>query len=280
MESFLSFFQDIPTSYRSVILASGLIIFWVVEGVFPLFRFSYRRYRHAALNLVFTLTTLVVNFSLAFLIVMTADLATTLDFGAMNLVPSPLWLSVLIGVLVLDLIGAWLIHVIEHKVRWMWKFHLIHHTDTTIDVTTALRHHPGESVFRAAFTMIAILIAGAPIGVVFIYQTASALFSQFNHANFHLPKSLDRALSWVIVSPDMHKVHHHFTQPLTDSNYGNIFAFWDRIFRTFTEVKDTSELIYGIDTHMNPEENDELGNLMAIPFQKYRPAQGSKFSGQ
>jgi sterol desaturase/sphingolipid hydroxylase (fatty acid hydroxylase superfamily) len=152
----------------------------------------------------------------------------------------------------------------------MWKFHLIHHTDTHVDVTTALRHHPGESVFRAVFTILAIFVAGAPIAVVFIYQTFSALFSQFNHANFRIPRSLDKALSWVIVTPDMHKVHHHYQQPLTDTNYGNIFSLWDRIFRTFAQVRSTTDIVYGIDTHMDESEHNDVKNLMAIPFQPYR----------
>ena len=85
-----------------------------------------------------------------------------------------------------------------------------------------------------------------------------------------MPRAIDRALSWVIITPLMHKVHHHYTQPLTDTNYGNIFSFWDRIFGTFAQVDDTTELIYGIDTHMDPQENDKMGNLLKIPFQPYR----------
>ena len=270
MESFIAFFQDIPSSQRTLILASGVLLFWILEGVVPLFSTEYRRYRHALLNAVFTLTTMVVNFSLAFLIVMAADWTTAMEIGVMHWVPGPLWLSVLLGVMVLDLISAWLIHLIEHKVAWMWKFHLIHHTDTHVDVTTALRHHPGESVFRAVFTILAIFVAGAPIAVVFIYQTFSALFSQFNHANFRIPRSLDKALSWVIVTPDMHKVHHHYQQPLTDTNYGNIFSLWDRIFRTFAQVRSTTDIVYGIDTHMDESEHNDVKNLMAIPFQPYR----------
>lgn len=270
MENFVAFFEDIPYLYRTLILASGILVFWILEGIVPLFSTAYRRYRHAAINAVFTLTTMVVNFSLAFLIVKSADATTAMEFGVMHWVPGPMWLTVLLGVMVLDLISAWLIHVIEHKVAWMWKFHLIHHADTHVDVTTALRHHPGESVFRALFTILAVFVAGAPIAVVFIYQTASALFSQFNHANFRIPQSLDRALSWIIVTPNMHKVHHHFQQPLTDTNYGNIFSIWDRVFKTFAEVKDPRKLVYGVDTHMDESEHDNLGNLMAMPFQPYR----------
>ena len=277
MEQFLSFFETIPSSYRSILLASGLLIFWLLEGFVPLFRFKYKRLRHLGLNLVFTTTTLLVNLSLAFLIVKAADFVTQHEIGIWHWLNIPLWANVLVGILVLDLVGAWLIHFVEHKVKWMWKFHLIHHTETTVDVTTALRHHPGESVFRAFFTILAVFVSGAPIAIVFIYQTASALFSQFNHANIKLPSKLDWILSYIIVTPDMHKVHHHYKQPLTDTNYGNIFSIWDRVFRTFAFVDHPEKLTYGIDTHMKASENDNLGNLMAIPFQSYRPPSDAKF---
>jgi len=178
----------------------------------------------------------------------------------------------------LDFISAYWIHYIQHQVKWMWKFHLIHHADTWVDTTTANRHHPGESVFRAVFTLIAVIVSGAPAWLVLLYQTLSAALSQFNHANIHLPKWLDNALGWVFVSPDMHKVHHHFTQPLTDSNYGNIFSFWDRLFGTYIKVNNTTDLKYGIDTHMREEENNNMSNLLQLPFQPYRPPVGSKFS--
>jgi len=279
MADFLAFFETIPASYRSVILAGGLVVFWMLEGILPLFTGSYRRYRHAGLNVVFTLTTLLVNLGLAFMIVAAADWTADARFGLLYIIQLPVWVQVVLGIMLLDFIGAWFVHWVEHKVRWMWKFHLIHHTDTNVDVTTALRHHPGESVFRALFTVLAIVVAGTPIGVVFLYQTLSALFSQFNHANIRLPGAVERTLSWVVVTPDMHKVHHHFVQPQTDTNYGNIFSIWDRLFGTY-DASPASDVTYGIDTHMDPEENDRLGNLFKIPFQPYRPPEGSKFSGE
>jgi sterol desaturase/sphingolipid hydroxylase (fatty acid hydroxylase superfamily) len=95
-----------------------------------------------------------------------------------------------------------------------------------------------------------------------------------------MPRKIDRALSWIFITPLMHKVHHHYTQPYTDTNYGNIFAVWDRAFGTFAQVDEMTELKYGIDTHMDPAENDNLGNLLKIPFQSYRPPVGSKFGDE
>ena len=198
----------------------------------------------------------------------------------MYIINLPLWAQLVVGVLLLDLIGAYLVHWTEHKVKWMWRFHLVHHTDTTVDVTTGLRHHPGETVFRIGFTILAAIIVGAPMWIIMFYQSMSVLFAHLTHANINMPRSVDRALSWVFVTPLMHKVHHHYTQPLTDTNYGNIFSFWDRIFGTFAQVDDTRELKYGIDTHMDPKENDEMGNLLKIPFQAYRPPVGTKFGGE
>ena len=103
--------------------------------------------------------------------------------------------------------------------------------------------------------------------MVFLYQTLSVIATQFNHANISLPNKLDALLSYFIVSPNMHKVHHHYKLPYTDSNYGNIFSIWDRIFGTFM-VLPKEEIIYGVDTHMKIEEHNQLKNLLKIPFQK------------
>jgi sterol desaturase/sphingolipid hydroxylase (fatty acid hydroxylase superfamily) len=169
----------------------------------------------------------------------------------------------------LDLVGAYAVHYVEHRWYPLWRFHLIHHTDTFVDTTSANRHHPGESVIRFIFTTIGVLLVGSPMWLVFAYQTLSVIFTQFNHANIVLPRKLDLVLSYFIVSPDMHKIHHHYQLPYTDSNYGNIFSIWDRLFGTY-RYKNRNELIYGIDTHSDPKENNALGNLLKIPFQPIR----------
>ncbi|PWN05820.1 sterol desaturase family protein [Rhodohalobacter mucosus] len=277
MESIIDFFEDIPTVWRATILIGGIFIFWVAEGVIPLFQFTYNKVRHAGINLTFTLFTAIIGFGLAGVLYFTSTWVTQNEFGLLWLVELPLWAKIILGVMLLDFIGAYFVHWVEHKVKWMWKFHLVHHSDTTVDVTTGLRHHPGETVFRIFFTIMGVLLIGVPIGIVMLYQSISVLFAHITHANINMPRNVDRALSWVFVTPHMHKVHHHYAQPLTDTNYGNIFAIWDRLFGTFAEVEDTRDLTYGIDTHMDPEENDRLANLLKIPFQSYRPPVGSKF---
>lgn len=275
MNEIISYFSTIPSSHRSLILVGGITLFWIIENTFPLFQMQYRKWHHAGINIFFTITTIIVNFILAFILIKTAAWTTENNFGILQWMPTiPIWLYTIIGLLLLDLIGAYLVHFAEHKIKFLWRFHIIHHTDTWIDTTTANRHHPGESVIRFVFTTLGVWIVGSPMWMVFLYQSLSVIFSQFNHANISLPKKLDLFLSYFIVSPNMHKVHHHYVLPYTDSNYGNIFSVWDRLFGTFTSLP-KEELIYGVDTHMQPAENNKLKNLLQIPFQKSRSAKNS-----
>lgn len=267
MNEIISYFSSIPSSHRSLILVAGITIFWMIENAYPLFKFNYKKWHHAGINIFLTLTTIIVNFLLAFILLKTADWTINNNFGILQWLPKMyILLYTLIGLLLLDLIGAYLVHLVEHKVKFLWRFHLIHHTDTWIDTTTANRHHPGESIIRFAFTAIGVFIIGSPMWMVFLYQTLSVIATQFNHANIALPKKVDTLLSYFIVSPDMHKVHHHHVMPYTDSNYGNIFSIWDRLFGTFRTLP-KEEIIYGIDSHPNPTEHNNLKNLLKIPFQ-------------
>lgn len=265
----IEFFENIPSYYRTALLVAGLMLLWIIEGVVPRFRFSGNKYRHAGTNLFFTLTTAIVNLGFAFLIVKTSEWTSANKFGLLYWLGLPLWAHVISALLMMDFIGAYLVHVIQHKIAWMWHFHKIHHTDTEVDATTALRHHPVESMFRVIALFVAIGTMGVPVWIVMMYQTISAFMSQFNHANMRLPKWLDTALSWIIVSPDMHKVHHSAWQPQTDSNYANIFSIWDRLFGTFVKVKDTTGIRYGLDEYMDSR-YQEIGPLLKTPWEKDR----------
>ncbi|RZS93786.1 sterol desaturase family protein [Aquimarina brevivitae] len=272
MEEIINYFETIPSSHRSLILVGGITFFWVLEYAAPLFKFNYKKFKHAWPNIFFTLTTIVVNFFLAFILLKVSDWTVANDFGILQWLDMPLWATILLGVAILDLVGAWLAHYVQHRVKPLWLFHLIHHTDDHVDTTTANRHHPVESVIRFVFTTLGTFIAGAPIGIIMLYQSLSVVLSQFNHANIKLPKSIDNAISWVIVSPDMHKVHHHYVLPYTDTNYGNIFSIWDRIFKTFSKINN-KDLKYGVDTYPDVTSETKIGKLLKLPFEtKYSEA--------
>ena len=170
MESIINYFETIPSLHRSIILVGGITFFWLLEGTLPLFNFKYKKWKHAIPNLFFTLTTVIVNFGLASLLVFTSLWVKENDFGIINWLPEmPLWLYVVLGVLLLDFVGAYLAHYVEHKVKPLWMIHLVHHTDHKVDTTTANRHHPLESVIRFMFTLFGVFIIGTPIAIVFLY---------------------------------------------------------------------------------------------------------------
>jgi sterol desaturase/sphingolipid hydroxylase (fatty acid hydroxylase superfamily) len=277
MDQIITYFSNIPATHRSLILVGGIAFFWLLESALPLFNHKYNKLSHAGINIFFTLTTIVVNFFMAFILLKSSDWAIANHFGILQWLPMmPKWLYMIAGLLLLDLIGAYFIHWTEHKVKWMWRFHLVHHTDPNVDTTSANRHHPGESVFRFVFTTMGAVLAGADMWVIMLYQSLSAALSQFNHSSMQFPEAIDRILSFIIVTPAMHRVHHHHVLPYTDSNFGNIFSIWDRMFGTLSCL-DNDKIVFGIDTHPEAHEHSNIWSLLKIPFQKYRSPVGSKF---
>ena len=269
MEALYSYFETIPASHRSIMLVFGITFFWLLEGAIPLFKFDYKKWRHAIPNFFFTSTTIVINFGLAFLLLFSANWVKANSFGIINWLPEmPLWLYTLLGVFLLDFFGAYLAHLVEHCLKPLWMIHLVHHTDHKVDTTTANRHHPIESVIRFVFTLFGVFAVGTPIAIVMLYQAISLIFTQFTHANIKLPKSIDRAISYVLISPDMHKIHHHYRLPYTDSNYGNIFSVWDRLLGTYMYI-DREKLIYGVDVFPDEKKNTNIKELLKQPFQPY-----------
>lgn len=270
MHELINYFENISSLHRSIILVGGITLFWSIESIIPLFKFNYKKFKHALPNFFFTLTTIIVNFSLAFILLLVSDWVTENNYGLLNYGQFlPLSLYIIFGVLFLDLIGAYLPHYVQHKVKFLWKIHLVHHSDHKVDTTTANRHHPFESVVRYLFTLLGVTLLGANMGLVFLYQSLSVVLSQFNHANININPKIDKFLSFFIVTPNMHKVHHHYVMPYTDSNYGNIFSFWDRLFGTFKSLN-PSKIIYGVDTFFNEKENESIKSLLLRPFEESR----------
>jgi sterol desaturase/sphingolipid hydroxylase (fatty acid hydroxylase superfamily) len=254
---------------RLAFIVGSLLILWIIEGAIPLLPLKYKKNktRHAAVNLVFTLIHIIIHTGFGVLIVLISDWAAKEKFGLVYWLNASVVATIIISALILDFFGAWLSHLIEHKIPLFWRMHIIHHTDNNVDVTSGLRHHPLESVWRGLFFLIAIIISGAPMYGVMIYQTLLTVFTGVTHANISLPRPIDKIMSYILVSPNMHKVHHHWKQPYTDSNYGGVFSIWDRIFGTFKTL-DPKEIRYGLDRYYPNEKDEDLIALLKKPFQK------------
>ncbi len=254
---------------RMTFLVVGLLLFWIIEGAIPLLPLHYKKtkWKHAGVNFAFTIIHLVIHTLLAIIIIKISDWCLQYKFGMVYWVNAGVSGTIIISFLVLDFFGGWLVHITEHKVPVLWRFHVIHHADNNVDVTSGLRHHPIESVLRGLFFFIGIAVSGAPMYAVMIFQTILVFSTAFTHANISLPKWLDNSMSYVFVSPNMHKVHHHWKQPYTDSNYGAILSIWDRLLGTFKVLAPTA-IRYGLDRYYPNEKDEDFGKLMKAPFEK------------
>lgn len=264
MESFLEFFEKMPSSYKLLWVFICLSVSWILEFAIPLVHLSYKKWRHAGINLVFFSTSLLINVLFGLATVGIFAWTATQEFGLLYLVDFPVWVELLLSVVILDFIAQYVAHYLLHRVAWMWKFHLVHHSDTQVDATTGTRHHPGDYLIRELFALVAVLITGMPVSYYVIYRVCSIVFTYFSHANIGLPGWLDKALSFVFITPNMHKFHHHFERPWTDTNFGNIFSFWDRIFGTMT-YDDPQKIHYGVDV-VPEEKSEDLVYQFGLPF--------------
>lgn len=264
MESFIEKFGHLSKPQLLGWIFFCLALAWIIESGIPLIKFTYNKWRHDGVNLFFLSTTLIVNGIFG---AMTAFVFVWLDehgFGLLHWVGLPFWVELLLAVMILDLIAQYWVHYLLHKVKWMWKFHLVHHSDTLVDASTGTRHHPGDYLIREIFGLLAVVIAGIPFAFYIFYKVVTVLFTYMTHANFKTPNWVDKTLGYVFITPNMHKFHHHYERPWTDTNFGNIFSIWDRIFGTLV-VDDTSKIRYGVDVLSDHTSNDVMYQLK-VPF--------------
>lgn len=267
LESFLSYVGLLPAWSRIAFVLACLFVAWAMERGWPLFKLSYDSWWvHARTNLALLVSTIIIGLVFASFVVVLIDWNSANAVGLLHWLHWPLWLELIIALLVLDFIAQYCVHVLLHKVRWMWRLHLVHHSDNKVDATTGTRHHPGDYLFREVFALLAIVILGLPLGFYLLYRFITILFTYFIHANMRLPRTVDRTLSWIFVTPGMHKFHHHYELPWTDSNYGGILSIWDRLFGTFT-YENVDDIRYGINV-LDDKVSDRLGYQLALPFRR------------
>jgi len=271
LENIITYFSTLEQRplERMALLVGGLLFFWIIEGSIPLIQMNYKKnkWHHAAVNFGFTIIHLIIHTFLAIIIIKLSDWCLNNHIGLVYWFNASIIGTIIISFLVLDFFGGWLVHIIEHKVPVLWRFHIVHHADNNVDVTTGLRHHPIESIIRGCFFFAGIIVSGAPMYAVMIFQTILVLATAFTHANIKLPLWLDKFLSFVLVSPNMHKVHHHWKQPYTDSNYGAVLSIWDRLLGTFTHLPHT-QIKYGLDKKYPNDKDEDFMLLMKKPFGK------------
>ncbi|MBH1974618.1 MAG: sterol desaturase family protein [Rhodobacteraceae bacterium] len=176
--------------------------------------------------------TIILRLTFPILAVGLALMAEARGWGLFNVLDLPLWLAVLLPILLLDL-AIYLQHVLFHAVPSLWRLHRMHHADLEFDVTTGLRFHPVEIVLSMVIKLAVVAALGAPAMAVLLFEVLLNATALFNHANIRLPAALDRVLRWVVVTPDMHRVHHSVIPAETNSNFGFNLPWWDRLLGTY-----------------------------------------------
>lgn len=264
MEKMLLFFENMPTWQKLAWVIFCIGICWMAEGVYPLVTRKYKKWKHAKVNLIFLSTTLLINVLFGILTVGIFNWVQANEFGLLFLIDLPVWADLIIAMMAFDLIAQYFVHFLLHKVKFMWKFHMVHHSDTEVDVTSGTRHHPGDYMFREVFSLMAALIVGAPLSFYLMYRIITIFFTYTTHANITVPSWVDKTFGLIFITPNMHKFHHHFERPWTDTNYGNIFSIWDRLFGTLV-IDNPKKVKYGLDV-LKDSTSGDLWYQFKVPF--------------
>jgi len=185
--------------------------------------------------------------------------------GLMASMRWPISAQVLTGVVLLDFSVGYVSHRLLHASAVMWRFHQIHHSDDFVDVTTTYRTHPVETAWRVLFAIVPIWILGIPAQAVVIQRLLQTAWGILEHSNVRLARGLDRVLSAVVVTPNIHKIHHSRDVSETNSNFANVVVLYDRLFRTFTPADRAYDVVYGLDD-VNPAGSASFPRLLTMPF--------------
>ncbi|SFR66368.1 Sterol desaturase/sphingolipid hydroxylase, fatty acid hydroxylase superfamily [Marinobacter daqiaonensis] len=235
-----------------------------------------RRVRWPGNLLIVLLDTLAVRAIFPFAAVGVALVASENGWGLLNLVALPGWLSVLLAIVVLDA-AIYFQHRLFHAVPWLWRLHRMHHADLEFDVTTGLRFHPVEIILSMGIKVAVVLLLGAPALAVLVFEVVLNATSMFNHGNVRLPGWIDRWLRLLVVTPEMHRVHHSIIRRETDSNFGFNLPWWDRLFGTYRNQPEKGHLGMTIGIEDFRTERDlRLDQMLIQPLRKNVLSSGSK----
>ncbi|MCH9809365.1 MAG: sterol desaturase family protein [Alphaproteobacteria bacterium] len=192
--------------------------------------------------------------------------AESRGWGLFNVIGLPNWLEFILALLILDL-AIWFQHFVSHKVPMFWQLHQVHHADVDIDVSTAIRFHPVEIALSMLWKIVLVFVFGPSALAVVVFEVILNGCAMFNHANIALPKRLDALLRLVIVTPDMHRVHHSVIQSEHDTNFGFNLSIWDRLFGTYTAQPDKGHdaMTIGLNSYQSANPTKLLWSL-ALPF--------------
>lgn len=255
--------------YGAPILLGTFLILFLLETKFQLRKRVQDRWKRMIINFIVSLPAFAM-LRLLFIPAMVWLAAENQDwqFGLNYLWKQSFWIEFAVAFFLLDYtIYIW--HILLHKLPLMWRFHLVHHTDLDLDITTAFRFHFGELIGSVIFRGAVVVLIGATPLMVLVYEIAFEAATQFHHSNTRIPFRLEKLLNRIVVTPRMHGIHHSMVKRETDSNYATIFSFWDRMHRTIKLNIHQDEIVTGVPAYSDERELT-IGKLWMLPFTKIR----------
>lgn len=261
--------KNIFDLYGSPILIGLFIIFYILETKFQLRKRVQGKWKRIVINFIVSIPAFVL-LRLLFIpaIIWLATKNEQWQFGLNYLFDVPQWVHFVVSFVLLDY-SNYIWHILLHKLPFMWRFHLVHHSDLDLDITTAFRFHFGEMIGSIFFRGAAVVLIGASPLLILIYEIVFEAATQFHHSNTKLPFRFEKILNYVVVTPRMHGIHHSMIKKEADSNYSVIFSFWDRLHKTVRLNIKQNEIVTGV-PHYADEKELTIGNLLKMPFTKIR----------
>jgi len=261
LHSVLQFFSDHATAIQVAFYAAILGGFWIFEWR-QTGRHTLRKLGHTGFNATFMLLALPVQLAMMSLVLALSHWCTTSHVGLLYLLPFHDTAIVKYGVmfLVMDFLD-YAYHYAAHQIPWLWRLHLVHHSDRDMDVSTTFREHPAETFVRTAVLALWVFLCGAPLELLVLRQTFETIANVGQHSRLGLPKRVAAFAQYIFVTPDMHQAHHHARLPGTDCNYGDVLSFWDRLFGTRLHLS-RDRIQFGVDTHL--DQHNDMAALLGI----------------
>jgi sterol desaturase/sphingolipid hydroxylase (fatty acid hydroxylase superfamily) len=261
--------MDQTAVIRLSIFAGALIVFSVLESLLPRRRRVQNRWRRCATNLGLVVTgSLSLSLLGPLIAVGVAAWAIQNGWGVFNLLDWPFWVEFSLAFILLDF-SIWFQHVLSHKIPILWRLHRVHHADRDLDASSGVRFHPLEILLSMIYKCGVVLLVGPAVLSLIVFEIILNATAIFNHANLALPKKLDNLLRKIIVTPDMHRVHHSIIMDESQKNYGFNFSIWDRLFRTYQArpVKGQIGMTLGLEQAQIPQTQNLLWSLV-YPFKR------------
>ena len=260
MEKSFSYITNInPDIFMALILACLFSLEQLFSNVASLFK----RTPHLLNSIFLQIGYVLLNFGLATLVIKVLNWTDANKFGLFNIIQIPYYVKVIFGLLYIDFVNYWA-HRLNHTWELFWRLHRVHHSDTIMDSSTTYRFHPFDALLDNFASVVAALIFGLDGSILVFWLILYMPLLVLHHTNFIMPKWFDRTFGKIIVSPNFHKIYHHQQQEYTDSNYGLMLIFWDKLFKTFKKIP-VNEIKYGLSEFDKPA-RQKFWFLLKSPF--------------